>query len=143
MSEVCKGTRCRISSKFNRVIHLTSLASPTAEAKSRSQSRLCFLVVAVDDCGQSLPQSLPVQRPRATVIVLPIAVLPPCWIHFYRFQLPCPTTRWHLEHRRQLCQVKAIERRLLTPREVQNIVDFVLVTLSAVQSPGKSIATIE
>ena len=121
--------------------HVPSISD--SESESRSQSRLYFLVVAVDDCGQSLPQPLPVQRPRATVIVLPIAVLPPCWIHFSRFQLPYPTTWWHLKHGRQLCQVKAIERRLFTPQEVQNIVDFVLVTLSAVQSPGKSIATIE
>ena len=64
-----------------------SSATKIAPVTQLNVPSLCFLVVASDDCGQSLPQPLPVQRPRATVIVLPIAVLPPCWVHFYIFQL--------------------------------------------------------
>lgn len=52
-------------------------------AKRRSQSRLWFLLVAFDDYGQTLPQSLPVQRPRATVLFLLSSFLPSCWIRFY------------------------------------------------------------
>ena len=59
------------------------LGRRTAMAKRRSQSRLWFLLVAFDDYGQTLPQSLPVQRPRATVQFLLSPFLPSCWIRFY------------------------------------------------------------
>ena len=87
VSEVFEWITRRMSSNFNRVTHLTPRAYPTAKAKSRLQSRLWFLIVAFDDCGQSLPhylpQPMPVRRPRATVVVLLSPVLPSCWIHFH------------------------------------------------------------
>lgn len=87
VSEVYTGITRRMFFNFNRVTHLTPRAYPTAKAKSRSQSRMLFLIVAFDGCKQSLSQFLPVQRPCATVMVLPSPLLPSCcWIHFYTGQ---------------------------------------------------------
>lgn len=39
---------------------------------------------------------------------------------------PPPSTQWHRDHGRQSRRDKAIKQQLLTPREEQAIVDFIL-----------------